>query len=954
MRLVEGHTLAAVIAGLRRELAGGCVTATGENPHQPGVEPWAYGRPVSASRETEVIAGLSTLRTQQPQQFYRRVADLGIQIADALDHAHQVGIIHRDIKPSNLILDNRGKVWITDFGLAHMENDQSLTLSGDLLGTIRYMSPEQADPESSVVDHRTDIYSLGITLYELLTLQAAHKPHNAKGLLHQIARPEPLAPRKLFRSIPPDLETIVRKSIAQSPTDRYRSAGALAADLRRFLAQQPIQARPLGRVRRTWRWYKRSPIVAGLLTAVLLLLMGITTVAVMFGHRESMHRGSAVSAAREARWQQYLSDMHLAMTAWENSDVGRTFALLERHRPRPGEPDLRGFEWYYLRSQCQLGLSTPAIEFEAMVTALAASPDGKFLATASGSGMGKGTTRLTIWDAAERKPLWKVASQHSLVLTMAFSPDGTLLAAPDLATSGVRLWDVATGNSVLLLHRANLVCLALAFSPDGRLLATGSDDRTAQIWDLATGTELVTLAGHEDRVKLVDWIDANTLLTVSLMGTVRSWNARTGEPRGSLVTLPFLTGQGALSPDRSLLAVTGSDDSIRLLDAHKGTLLGTLVGNRGRIWKMSFSPDGRYLVSGGDDQRVLLWDLNTWQPCEVFRGHSSSITSVAFLDDGRRIVSSSQDRTVRFWTIGDPSTNRSLCRGHSGFVLDVAFDRTGQLLASASADGTARLWSVATGETLHVLSGHGGWVAYVAFSPRDSVVATRGYDGTLQLWDTVTGTHLWTANGLTTDGNVAFSADGQQLYSAELENGVRVWDARSGRMDRTITLAEHSVRFLASSPQTDTELLAVATDNGNVLLISATSGEVVRTLMAKGPPADHVGFSADGKLLAVGFSDEHSARVWDTATGSELQKVSHGDQLRHLAFSPDGRILATTGMDNAVRLWDVASGQERATLTGHRNWTDGVAFSPDGRVLASSSEDRTIRLWRAPALDEAQ
>jgi serine/threonine protein kinase len=227
-----------------------------------------------------------------------------------------MGIIHRDVKPSNLLVDAHAHLWVTDFGLARIGASAELTVSGDVVGTLRYMSPEQAAGQTATLDQRTDIYSLGATLYELLTLRPAFPAHDRQTLLHRILHDEPVPPRKLNASLPVDLQTIIHKAMSKSPGDRYATAQALADDLRRFLDYRPIQARPLGRIARTWRWCRRSPAFASSLIAALVLLVCVSLVSVSFALRESTHRRQSDAAAEKARWQQYISDMRPARTTF--------------------------------------------------------------------------------------------------------------------------------------------------------------------------------------------------------------------------------------------------------------------------------------------------------------------------------------------------------------------------------------------------------------------------------------------------------------------------------------------------------------------------------------------------------------------------------------------------------------------------------------------------------------
>jgi serine/threonine protein kinase/tetratricopeptide (TPR) repeat protein len=292
MQFIEGQTLAAVIADLRR--AGGKPVPSEEQPTTPHV-------PEAPAADTAPQAAASTERTRLGRAHYRRVAEWGIQAAEALDHAHALGIVHRDVKPGNLLVDGRGGLWVTDFGLAHIQSDARLTMTGDLVGTLRYMSPEQALAKRVVVDHRTDVYSLGATLYELLTLEPAFTGNDRQELLRQIAFEEPRPPRRVSKAIPVELETIVLKAMEKNPAERYATAKALADDLRRWLADEPIRARRPGLVGRGRKWARRHQAVVWSTTLVALILAA--SVGWVLGDRSARRReaeGKVVQALDEA------------------------------------------------------------------------------------------------------------------------------------------------------------------------------------------------------------------------------------------------------------------------------------------------------------------------------------------------------------------------------------------------------------------------------------------------------------------------------------------------------------------------------------------------------------------------------------------------------------------------------------------------------------------------------
>jgi tetratricopeptide (TPR) repeat protein len=309
MQFIDGRDLASVIAQLREQ-------ALGPKPDPRLVETVdaADAQPVSpvspVAVDTRPIAGLSTQGSTRSSEYFRTVAQLGIQAAEALDHAHQMGIVHRDIKPANLLVDAAGRLWVTDFGLAQFQSDSRLTMTGDLVGTLRYMSPEQALAKRVVVDHRTDIYSLGATLYEMLTLEPPFAGKDRQELLRQIAFEEPRAPRRLSKAIPAELETIALKALEKNPAERYATARALADDLRCFLEEKPIRAKPPTPVQWMRKWVRRHRAGVAAVASVLLLSLTILAASVGWlardyaGRRTETEHAVAAALADSSAWQE--------------------------------------------------------------------------------------------------------------------------------------------------------------------------------------------------------------------------------------------------------------------------------------------------------------------------------------------------------------------------------------------------------------------------------------------------------------------------------------------------------------------------------------------------------------------------------------------------------------------------------------------------------------------------
>jgi serine/threonine protein kinase len=525
---------------------------TGESPSTDGSEI----RPTGS-------ASLSLSGSGRP--YWKAVARIGAQVAEALDYAAGQGILHRDIKPANLLLDLQANVWVTDFGLAKaMTDEEGLTHTGDIVGTLRYMAPERFQGKSDI---RCDVYSLGLTLYELLVQRPAFTENDRSKLIHQLTHEEPAPPRKLEPAIPRDLETVVLKAIARDPAHRYQTAGELAADLKRFGEDRPVQARRVTAAERLWRWCKRNPALATSTAGVVVLLLAGTGISTYFGIQAERKAAQAVAAeqrtaesAAEAEANLYVARMNLAQIDWDNANLGRLLELLEPYRhPPTGKRDLRGWEWYFQDRLCHADLRTLK-GHTSWVRSVAFSPDGSWLASGSHDGT------IKIWDTASGRELRSLKGHIDEVYCVAVSPDGSRLASGS-EDKTIKVWDAASGQELCTCKGHTSFVLSVAFSPDGSRLASASWDKTVKVWDTANGQELRTLRGHSDRVSSV-----------------------------------------AFSPDGSRVASGGDDWTIKVWDTASGQELRTLKGHTHMIWSVAFSSDGSRLASGSWDTTIKLWD----------------------------------------------------------------------------------------------------------------------------------------------------------------------------------------------------------------------------------------------------------------------------------------------------------------------------------------------------------
>ncbi|MCZ6596540.1 MAG: protein kinase [Planctomycetota bacterium] len=959
-----------------------------------------------------------------------------LKVCEAMAFSHSKGVVHRDLKPANIMVGRFGEAYVMDWGLARVlgrrdshdlrirtvegtqlslvrtarQDDQEadpqsplVTMDGDVIGTPSYMAIEQAEGRLEDVGPRSDVYSLGAILYQMLAGQAPYVKPSAKMSPQNVLTmalagpPTPIA--KLNKEVPGELIAICEKAMARDPADRYVGMLDMADDIEAFLEGRVVRAYEAGSVAEFRKWVGRNQgMAAAIGVAILLALGGLASIAAVQANKTAQlastnvqlqeaknkaveNETTAIEAKRVAeqeeerarraesrattnarlaqeneelsRRRSYAANLSAADYSLRLNEIGEAKAFHELC-----DQDLRGWEWDHLKLKLEGSQGASSVETASSeIRDIALAPDGRTIYALSMMGV------LLVYDIAPGSvapvfrfshPLLRLLPGLSWEMDLSISPDGSkLVFVQERARVEIVSVDDLDASELLEIPDGRVACVE--FGPDSRFVAVGYEDGRVVVYDLVAGETVHTLEGHTDAVTSLAWrSDGTWLASGSKDRSLRIWDPITGTGIRKLEGHEGAVLCVAFHPDGERVATGSRDQRVRIWHVEQGLSDLPIDFHTAPVNALTFDSRGEFLVTAADDMSVRVRDLRTGQD-SVFLGHTDGVTSVAFSSHNDLIVSGSRDNTLRTW---DPETLGAFTRLQDArlprYVTAGDFSPDGESCLTATNQGDLAFWDAWSGELLRVIRGDGTALNSAVWSDDGRWILTGSADKTAVLWDAATGKKHRTLAGHTKwVTSVALDRAATRAVTGSGDKTARVWDVQTG--ETLLELEGHKRWVKAVAITSDGSRVVTGSSDKSIRVWDAETGAILRVLDDAEVGIRSLALSGDDTLLAAGCEDG-TVWMWDLTTGELKFTASSGqeDPITCLAFNHDGSRLASGSSDGVVRVWDAQLGAFLLALRGHTGWVQVVAFNKEGtRLLSGSNESQvdagpkaqTARIW---------